>query len=171
MSFVFMLLLFQTKSKVTKKIYGIGNLGKDKILLNDKKPIKIRQKIPKEEIPQKVIGKPLNTMTPKPSFTRFSKQVAQLQDSADLPMPFPKDEEASESLKEEIKKQLVSTPMLVFYATLAVCVVIACGLFMFCSETDESDDKFLEEQQQAAFEEQLNETLDPQLQNEAPLQI
>ena len=129
-----------------------NKLDNDEISINAKK--------------EKIIGKPLNTMTPKPSFTKFSKHVADNVDG-DLPMAFPKDDD---SLKEEIKKQLVSTPMIVFYGVLSGCVVIACGIFMFCTENEEDDGKE-EEQQQAALEEQLNETLDPQLNNEAPLQL
>ena len=139
------------------------NTGKG-ALLTDKNKIENNEIsiIAKKE---KVIGKPLNTMTPKPSFTKFNKHANDNVDG-DLPMAFPKDDD---SLKEEIKKQLVSTPMIVFYGVLSGCVVIACGIFMFCTENEEDDEK--EEEQQAALEKQLNETLDPQLNNEAPLQL
>ena len=140
---------------------------KEKVLLVPKDKVdEISRKSQK-----KFLGKPLNTMTPKPSFTRFVMLANQIQDGADLPLPFPKDEDSSDSLKEEIKRQLVSTPMIVFYSVLAACVIIACGLFMFCSENQSEEEKIMEEIQIAALEEQLNETLDPQLKNEAPLQI
>ena len=166
MALIFYFLLFGTKSRLWKNPENSDENEPNRYLLMDKYQLSYEPVPPNP----KLLGKPLNTMTPKPSFTRFVKRQNQ-HSQADLPLPFPKDEESSDSIKEEIKKQLVSTPMLVFYGLLAVCVIVACGLFMFCSESEDEETKMIEEQQQAALEEQLNETLDPQLHNEAPLQI
>ena len=115
------------------------------------------------------LGKPLSTLTPKPTFTPFKRPV-NYDYANDLPLPYNADDENSDSVKADIARQLVSTPMIVFYSILAVCVIVAVGIFMLYANSQ--NDEYKEDAQEAAaMESQLNETLDPQLANEAPLQL
>ncbi|EAY22570.1 hypothetical protein TVAG_035950 [Trichomonas vaginalis G3] len=109
----------------------------------------------------KAFGKPLNTQTPKPSITKFRKLSA-LQ-GANIPMEFPTDSENSNSIAEEIKQQLVSTPMIIFYSVLSLCIIIAIGIFMFYKDPE---DDAAETTQDAIIENQLHQVLDSKLENE-----
>ena len=108
--------------------------------------------------------KPLKTLTPKPSITKFRVSTRDLNNLAQQSFP---QEEIPQSLTEEIKTQLTSTPMIIFYIVLGVCVLIVIGVFMFYNNSDDDADNT----QDAIIESQYNEHLDPQLKNESPLQI
>ena len=119
--------------------------------------------------PKNYLGKPLSTQTPKPSFTPFVRR-ARADGSNGIPLPFNADDENTDKLKADIARQLSSTPMIIFYSVLCLCVICAVGIFMFFSK-DEDDTNKEDEQEFVAMENQLNETLDPQLANEAPMQL
>lgn len=105
--------------------------------------------------------KPLYTQTPKPSITKF-RQISNLQ-GANIPVDFPTDADNSLNLVDEVKQQLTSLPMVIFYVVLSLCVVTAIGIFMFYKD---SEDDAGETTQDAVIENQLNQVLDSQLENE-----
>ncbi|EAY06790.1 hypothetical protein TVAG_103400 [Trichomonas vaginalis G3] len=106
-------------------------------------------------------GKPRNTQTPKPSITKFRK--LSFNQAANIPIEFPTDTENSNNLADEIKNQLTSTPMIVFYSVLSLCIIIAIGIFMFYKDPE---DEGVETTQDAVIEHQLQEVLDSKLENE-----
>lgn len=106
--------------------------------------------------------KPLYTLTPKPSITKFRRSF--IGKSLDNAVETQIDNDLPLSVVEEIKQQLTSAPMVLFYVVICSCIIVAVGYFMFSKDADDTI-------QDEKIEDQLNEQLDPQLVDEQPVQI